>query len=153
MLASPTESLGTSPAPHGLSVCARVNGNHAVGVGLSGWLSQFLWVEFQAENMIRAWATPNGMNLVVSDLLLRGLPPDLDLNNKLKFELKGQLTVSDTHGWFCFPVFRLVPARRSSLKKRELSRAVRFREFQVKDSLFPSLSICTNTCSVVPYVP
>ena len=54
---------------------------------------QFLWVEFQAENVIKAWPTSNGMNLLVSDLVLQGLPPDLDLNNKLRFELKGQLKV------------------------------------------------------------
>lgn len=89
---------------------ASVSG-HTEGVG-----PQFLWVEFQAENMIRAWATPNGMNLVVSELFLRGLPPDLDINSKLKFELKGQLTVRDDTG--VRPAFRFVPARRFSLKKK-----------------------------------
>mmetsp|Transcript_10293 Transcript_10293/g.19476 ORF Transcript_10293/g.19476 Transcript_10293/m.19476 type:complete len:246 (-) Transcript_10293:282-1019(-) len=54
---------------------------------------QFLFVNFQAVNTIQAWAVHDGMNLAVSDLLLEGAPPELELNEKLAFDLKGQMRV------------------------------------------------------------
>lgn len=50
-------------------------------------------MNFQAVNTIQAWAVHDGMNLAVSDLLLEGAPPELELNEKLAFDLKGQMRV------------------------------------------------------------
>ena len=57
---------------------------------------QFFFIRFQAVNTIRAWAREDGMNLAVSDLLLDGAPPELEINEKLQFDLKGQLRVIRT---------------------------------------------------------
>eukprot|EP00242_Pyramimonas_sp_CCMP2087_P016440 CAMPEP_0198200440 /NCGR_PEP_ID=MMETSP1445-20131203/3450_1 /TAXON_ID=36898 /ORGANISM="Pyramimonas sp., Strain CCMP2087" /LENGTH=206 /DNA_ID=CAMNT_0043870511 /DNA_START=463 /DNA_END=1083 /DNA_ORIENTATION=- len=54
---------------------------------------QLLFFTFVAENTLKAWSTPSGMNLTVLDLVLSGVPDSLDLNNKLRFDLKGQLRV------------------------------------------------------------
>ena len=61
----------------------------------NGW-GQFFFIRFQAVNTIQAWPTTSGLNLVVTDLFLDGAPPELELNDKLGFDLKGQLRVVRT---------------------------------------------------------
>eukprot|EP00238_Polyblepharides_amylifera_P001514 CAMPEP_0196571946 /NCGR_PEP_ID=MMETSP1081-20130531/2078_1 /TAXON_ID=36882 /ORGANISM="Pyramimonas amylifera, Strain CCMP720" /LENGTH=187 /DNA_ID=CAMNT_0041889093 /DNA_START=255 /DNA_END=818 /DNA_ORIENTATION=- len=58
---------------------------------------RLLFVEFRAVNTIQCWSVPSGLNLKIDDLVLEGAPPEMDLNNKIKFETRGQLRVVRSH--------------------------------------------------------